>query len=1423
MKINYDILLNLISSKYQLFYINEKKYFRNEHKEIVASCDDNNIYMYFTVPTNNPDLMTNQGIAVTTFSRNNDNDTIIIEGLNYPHTDVKIKQSYKDYSLINGKEIDSFFSLYMINSFGSCGSITTTNGNANLNICDTIFINQLAISKRGNSPQTNIINNKKENLELNKDKSIIIPDSQISIKENNEETRIKKLTYLSPSEILEVLSNKEEFEKIAKQMNYYDWIYLLESLDLDFEIDRKIKEKIFFDKDIFAFISKELNYNFILKIINDLNEDYEIDRKIKELLLSDTIFIECIAKKMNGKDLYPYTYLYETTNGIQLELIEKLFSSKIIAILSQSISDEEWETIIRNLTYVSEASRKIKKSLLTNKETLTILSKALSNRNKVKISTTFYFSSIYELETKESLFLDEENFNIWSSSLNGDEITTIIIGFKVAYESEINILENLFRNKSLFNLFSFKLNGLNWYNIILCFIEYKDYEKVLDIIFRDQESLEILCEQLDEEQWDDLIKRFKNISEKIKYIQFLIENEKVFPVLVKKINPYTWKGLVYTLSGNNTSERKELLELLFSKEKISTLLKNIANEPLIDIINYLEDYNPIDCKIKLSLFKDKEIFAIISNALNGEYKYALIEVISLNTQPNNEIREIILTDDEYFKLFTTNMEETFIEKIIQFIMIDETYVNIKKSIFTNEKIFNIWAPKLSKNIWVELIEKLLFKTDDNKDIIELLFFEKERFQLLLSIIDEEVWNIIIDKLSIKHIVHRDIIKLLNTTLFGNKYSFNTEEKNKLLEKEENLEEKLNSFSDKDLLKIIDYLDTPEKLDRELRKQILTQDKYLQIILDKVGAEKFISIVELLDVTNEDDAKIKEKIYLGNNKNGFIMRNITPNLFVGCMSYLNPEKSLDSKIKVELVNDENIFKKVILDLSDYQMYYLFYCFKPGSVVDDYIKLKIYTNEQFLLRMLDLFDTSYFKSFFDYFTIPNECDYKIKKNLLLNEKHLKIIAPKVNILYAFYSRNEKTSKEDLLLLNQLFTNENTKEIILENNSMLNGYEIILKNIKEIDLLPNFKKTLLLDKRCYEELDRIHSKSLAEDYIKSFISLNKSEDYEIAEEILLKTDENEKNFQLFGLPLIYKALDFVDENKDLFYKIASKLTNNVKYLENLVVNTATSNLLDQLEKIYDGFDKIENRFIFAKIIETEAVIDIISNSDLDVKREYGDLFTKVKSEAFKKYKDGVLINAIDGILNRFTNGKSYNKKELTGMIGSPVGNGTVYRFHRGTFVIDSFGNNITANFDRGETEIIIAGKQVEENYSWWHHDQGIRESLRIFGLPSEELSALEDHAFTYSIYGRDKGYLIILIEGEKMQIYFPDNLTAEQLAKLHEILASIEEYEKINEIRMEISLLISDKIIDELPLHPLYTENVEPILKEELSSYPSLTNNQ
>ena len=178
---------------------------------------------------------------------------------------------------------------------------------------------------------------------------------------------------------------------------------------------------------------------------------------------------------------------------------------------------------------------------------------------------------------------------------------------------------------------------------------------------------------------------------------------------------------------------------------------------------------------------------------------------------------------------------------------------------------------------------------------------------------------------------------------------------------------------------------------------------------------------------------------------------------------------------------------------------------------------------------------------------------------------------------------------------------------------------------------------------------------------------------------------------------------------------------------------------------------------------------------------------------------------------------------MIGSPVGNETVYKFHRGTFVIDSFGNNITANFDNGETEIIIDGKQVEENYRWWHHNHGIRESLRIFGLPSEELSALVDHAFTYSIYGRDKGYLIILIEGEKMQIYFPDNLTAEQLAKLHEILASIEEYEKINERRMEISLLISDKIIDELPLHPLYTENVEPILKEELSSYPSLTNNQ
>lgn len=72
--------------------------------------------------------------------------------------------------------------------------------------------------------------------------------------------------------------------------------------------------------------------------------------------------------------------------------------------------------------------------------------------------------------------------------------------------------------------------------------------------------------------------------------------------------------------------------------------------------------------------------------------------------------------------------------------------------------------------------------------------------------------------------------------------------------------------------------------------------------------------------------------------------------------------------------------------------------------------------------------------------------------------------------------------------------------------------------------------------------------------------------------------------------------------------------------------------------------------------------------------------------------------------------------------------------------------------------------------------------------------------------------MLEEQKIAIYFPDTTTIEQLNKLQELLSSIEEYEKINQDKMEFSLLKSDNIIEETGFRPIYKEDIKDILEQE-----------
>ena len=592
-------------------------------------------------------------------------------------------------------------------------------------------------------------------------------------------------------------------------------------------------------------------------------------------------------------------------------------------------------------------------------------------------------------------------------------------------------------------------------------------------------------------------------------------------------------------------------------------------------------------------------------------------------------------------------------------------------------------------------------------------------------------------------------------------------------------------------------------DRKIKEEFFLNEKYLPVINKYLNDNVLWEYIILLNVNNELDAKIKEKLFLDAKYLPITKNNISSKNFLNLLLRLiKDNQELDRKILREIYLHTKVLKKGIEKLGSKQIKELLTILTNSrSEIVKNIKIKIFASDEILpiiLNKMDNYDIQEYIKKMDYSLDDNSIVIIVR--MLFDPSNLNIIVKKINILDLLVQDNKK---EQLYIIEKLLITKELEQILIDAYGLETIIKLLISKPIIARSLDYYKKLILLD----ETYTNLIKPAQSGEIIKSLLDLSNPEDLKIASSILKSKNEKPIIYNLYVCEIIKLGLSITNKENEL-YKAAINDLSTTDSIDIIVSNSSIKEIIEILNKL-DIFNDQE-RLIITKIIGNKTFIEGIKRAVYDEQLDFYNFYKKVTNEIQKSNESVPVYDEINIIMSELK-AQSYSRKKIK-KIWSPQGYGTVYKFHRGSFVISPKGDQIIADFDRGEAEIIIEGKQVRNNYRWDHHAQGIRESLRAFGQPNEELSAIEDHPFPYSIYGRDNGYLIIMIEGDQMQIYFPDDMTIEQFMVLQRDLSSIEEYEKRNDTRMEMKLLVSDNEIDEILGHPVYTGDVGDIIEEE-----------
>ena len=913
----------------------------------------------------------------------------------------------------------------------------------------------------------------------------------------------------------------------------------------------------------------------------------------------------------------------------------------------------------------------------------------------------------------------------------------------------------------------------------------------------------------------------------------MFPDDKVFESI--KLLDRNFDSIINSLNVDNEIDSR-IKEKLFSKDVLKKYLTGFI--PMVTtldtLISRLDTDNKTDCRIKESLFFDKEKFEVLGKYLNSLDWVGIINILDVNNEVDRKIKESLFTDEEKLSTISSTLKnEDWLSVFGNLKLDNETDKKIKKIIrnqvsrisLTEEekKLYlsnNYLLYKLLKNNLEGRNELLLINLDSNNELDAKL---KKKI-----LTDKKFLTYILPNINKTHAINYGFFILLKCLDLNNKNDI--EIKRSLL---------LDNFSEiytntnYNIKTILSSLDSSKEVDIEIKKKLLLEKKYKDIIIEN---EKLNPYLEL-DSKNEIDAEIKRSIFLENNELSVDIRDFNFNNIHGLtwvLERLDNSNPLDLEIKRKIFYNEEALISKFLSLNnptlELEIRKLFNRLNTGETTDERIKRTLFTNQETISNTLKFLDFTETRDFFALLRAPSETNSLIKRKILLNNDILKRIKAKEEIQVSFVRGSNgsikvgsifelfmnKPNEDDLNILKEILLDEEKCKIVLEKNilSLLNLLNSLNNKSDFIDSINPFVRNIFFN----EEYISYFTNESTVPIITTLIDLNKQKDVNMLEEILL-AQKNKSLLDLCGMYLITRVLNMANKDNKLYKKIEEKILNDDEEIMSLITKMNISNLINSFDNTL-----LENKaeiHLLIKIFSDDAFKETIKNSPVEQKKMFYEFVKKIIAKAKNNKKLEILIDSIEKIIID-PKMEKYIEKKVKEALWSPESDKQIYKFIRGTFVIAPNGDQITANLDTLKPEIIIDGKQVENHYLWEHHFESIRESLRIFGQPAKELSTLDNHPFPCSVYGRDKGYLVIMLEGQKIAIYFPDTTTIEQLDKLQELLSSIEEYEKINQDKMEFSLLISDNIIEETGFRPIYKEDIKDILAQEGIKIPSFRSN-
>lgn len=191
MEITYDKILNALKSKYHVVERNNHLYLVDDNARFVASYDENKISMFLNFPSNNNEIFNHFGRIVVTFIRNFQvnnvvADIVVVHGLCGASNDVELTGDFacstinnKDFYFESIEEKEEFQnSLKIMNNnrqeinssnnapsstlnseFGTCGKIYVSNHIADIEIADSVRLNQINVLETEDDimPRVNVI------------------------------------------------------------------------------------------------------------------------------------------------------------------------------------------------------------------------------------------------------------------------------------------------------------------------------------------------------------------------------------------------------------------------------------------------------------------------------------------------------------------------------------------------------------------------------------------------------------------------------------------------------------------------------------------------------------------------------------------------------------------------------------------------------------------------------------------------------------------------------------------------------------------------------------------------------------------------------------------------------------------------------------------------------------------------------------------------------------------------------------------------------------------------------------------------------------------------------------------------------------------------------------------------------------------